>query len=378
MTIRIQRHEPGKDLKAFIQLPYDIYLDDTAWIAPLRMEVTERLTPGKNPFFEHADVALFTAHQDGRIVGRISAQVDREHLRVHGDDAGFFGFFDTIDDPAVAVALIDAAAAWLAERGMKRIRGPFSLSINEEVGLLVGGFETPPAMMMPHHRAYQGGLVEAAGLQKVKDLFAWSYTAAAPTPRLGRALEMVNALPELRFRSIDKRRLENEVGTALRIFNDAWQHNWGFVPATPAEAHKMARDLRFLIDPEISFFAEIEGRAVAIVLGLPNLNEVIRDFGGRLTPTNAFKLVWRLKIKRPKTARVLMLGIVTELRRVRRYRALSTALLAEVTRRGFGVGYEWAELSWTLEDNRLINIGIKGMGADIHKRYRIYERLIAP
>ena len=188
---------------------------------------------------------------------------------------------------------------------------------------------------------------------------------------------MVNALPELRFRSIDRRRLDDEIATALRIFNDAWQHNWGFVPATPAEAHKMARDLRFLIDPAVSFFAEIDGRAVAMVISLPNLNEVIRDFGGRLTPTNLLKLVWRLKIKRPKTGRVLMVGIVTELRAVKRYGALSTALFAELTRRGAGVGYEWAELSWTLEDNRLINIGIKGMGANIYKRYRIYEKTIS-
>ena len=376
MTVTVRRREPGKDLKAFLQVPYEVYRDDPSWVAPLRMEVTQRLTPGQNPFFEHAEVALFTAHRDGRLCGRISAQVDREHLRVHGDGTGFFGFFDTVDDNDVAMVLVTAAAEWLAERGMTTIRGPLSLSINEEVGLLVDGFETPPCVMMPHHRAYQGGLAEATGLRKVRDLFAWSYAAAPPTPRSNKALQTVNALPELRFRSLDTRRLPEEVTTALRIFNDAWQHNWGFVPATPGEAAKMARDLRLLIDPTISFFAEIEGRAVALVIALPNLNEVTRDFGGRLTPANVVKLIWRLKIRRPKTARVLMVGIVTELRGVKRYGALSTALFAEVTRRGFGVGYEWAELSWTLEDNRAINLGIKAMGAHIYKRYRLYEKPI--
>ena len=286
MTVQIRQHEPGKDLKDFLQLPYDIYRDDPAWIAPLRREVNERLTPRKNPLFEHADVALFTARKHGKVVGRISAQVDHEHLRVHDDSAGFFGFFDTVDDPEVATALIDAGAAWLIARGMTIMRGPFSLSINEEVGLLIDGFDRPPFLMMPHHRPYQAGLAEAAGLDKVRDVYAWWYKTAVPTRRSARARQMVEQLPEVRFRSIDKRRLKEEIATALRVFNDAWQHNWGFVPATKAEAEKMAKDLSFLLDPAISFFAEINGHTVAMVISLPNLNEVIRDFNGRLTPIN--------------------------------------------------------------------------------------------
>ena len=377
MTVQIRRHEPGKDLKDFVQLPYDIYHDDPAWIAPLEIELRNRLTPGKNPFFEHADVALFTARNNGRVVGRISAQIDREHLRVHRDNTGFFGFFDTVDGPEVAAALVDAAAAWLAKRGMTTMRGPFSLSINDEAGMLVEGFDTPPMMMMQHHRPYQGGLAEGAGLHKVQDLYAWSYRVVAPTRRSARARHMMEELPEVSFRSLNKRSLKEEIATALDIFNDAWQHNWGFVPATAAEAEKIAKDISLVLDPEVSFFVEINGRAVAMVISLPNLNEVIRDFNGRLTPTNLLKLVWRLKIKRPKTGRVMMVGVRTELRRVKRYGPLSTALFAEVARRGLARGYEWAELGWTLEDNRPINIGITGMGAKIYKRYRIYEKMIA-
>lgn len=374
MTVQIRQHEPGRDLADFVRLPDELYRDDPVWIAPLRREVTERLTPGKNPFFAHAEVALFTARQHAKVVGRISAQIDREHQRVHNDRAGFFGFFDTIDDRDVATALVDAAAAWLAERGVTTMRGPFSLSINEEVGMLVDGFETPPAMMMPHHRPYQGRLSEEAGLHQVRDLYAWWYRVVPPTNRSARALQLMSALPEVRFRSIDTRRLDDEVATALHIFNDAWRYNWSFVPATDAEAKKLAKDLRLVLDPELSFFVEVDGRAVAIVICLPNVNEVIRDFRGRLTPINMLKLIWRLKIRRPKTARVMMLGIRTELRRAKRYGPLSTALYAEVARRGVAGGYEGAELSWTLEDNRPINLGIKGMGATIYKRYRVYEK----
>lgn len=378
MSVQIHQHEPGRDLQDFIQLPHRLYRDDPAWVAPLTWEISERLTPGRNPLFEHADVALFTARRGTEVVGRISAQVDHEHLRVHDDAAGFFGFFDTVDDAAVAGALVDAAAAWLAGRGMTRMRGPFSLSINEELGMLVEGFDTPPAMMMQHHRPYQGRLAEAVGLQGVQDLYAWWYRVVAPTPRSARAREMMEALPEVRFRSLNRRRLKAEIATALEIFNDAWRDNWGFVPPTAAEAAKLASDLRLVIDPGLSFFVEIDGRAVAMVICLPNLNEVTRDFGGRLTPLNLVKLAWRLKVRRPRTARLMMLGIRSELRSGKRYGPLSTALYAEVTARGVALGYEGAELSWTLADNRPINLGIERMGAEMYKRYRIYEKPIGP
>ena len=378
MSIELHQHEPGRDLQDFIQFPHRLYRDDPAWIPPLNLEVAERLTPGKNPFFDHADVALFTARQGAEVVGRISAQIDHEHLRVHDDNAGFFGFFDTVNDLEVATALVETAADWLAERGMTRIRGPFSLSINEELGMLVDGFDTPPAMMMQHHRPYQGGLAEDAGLHRVQDLYAWWYRAVAATPRAARARQMMNELPEVRFRSLDRRRLTAEIATALDIFNDAWRHNWGFVPPTAAEADKLATDLRLVIDPGLSFFVEIDGRPVAMVICLPNLNEATRDFGGRLTPVNILKLIWRLKIRRPRTARVMMLGIRTELRSGKRYGPLSTALFAEINARGRALGYEGAELSWTLAENRPINLGIERMGAEVYKRYRIYEKRIRP
>jgi hypothetical protein len=353
-----------------------VYRDDPAWVPPLHMEITDRLTPKKNPFFQHAEVALFTAWKDGKAVGRISAQIDHEHLRVHGDNAGFFGFFDTVDEQEVASALVAAAEGWLASRGMTLMRGPFSLSINEETGLLVEGFDSPPTIMSPHHRQYQGALAEGAGLHKAKDCYGWKHQVLPAPARAQKAWEAINSLPEIRFRSVSPRKLKKEVRDILDVFNDAWQHNWGFVPATDAEAKKMAADLQLILDKELSFFAEIDGQPVAICVCLPNLNEAIFDFGGKLTPVNIGKLIWRLKVRRPKSARLMLLGIRTELRGKKRYAPLAMAVIAELVRRGLKQGYDWAELGWTLEDNRLINAAIRSMGATIYKRYRLYEKPI--
>ena len=376
MSIEIKQHQPGEDLKDFIQVAFEVYRDDPAWVPPLHMEITDRLTPKKNPFFEHAEVALFTAWKDGKAVGRISAQIDHEHLRIHQDNAGFFGFFDTVDDQEVASALVAAAEEWLVDRGMTVMRGPFSLSINEETGLLVEGFDSPPAIMMAHHRSYQEALAEGAGLQKVKDCYGWKHQVVPAPARAQRAWEAITSLPEVRFRSVSPRNLKKEVRDILDVFNDAWQHNWGFVPATDAEAKKMAADLLLILDKELSFFAEIDGQPVAICVCLPNLNEVIFDFGGKLNPVTVGKLIWRLKIRGPKSARLMLLGIRTDLRGKRRYAPLAMAVIAELVRRGLKQGYEWAELGWTLEDNGLINAAIRSMGATIYKRYRLFEKPI--
>ena len=376
MSVEIRQHQPGQDLKDFIRVPFEVYRDDPAWVPPLDMEITERLTPHKNPFFEHAEVGLFTAWKDGQPVGRISAQIDHEHLRIHKDDTGFFGFCDTVHDQEVASALLGAAEEWLASRDMRAMRGPFSLSINEEMGMLVEGFGTPPVIMSPHHRPYQGGLVEGAGLKKVKDCYGWKYHVLEPPARTRRAWQIINSLPEVRFRSVRPTRLKKEVHDMLDVFNDAWQNNWGFVPATDSEARKMAADLQLILDKELSFFAEIDGQPVAICVCTPNLNEAIRDFGGKLGVINSGKLIWRLKIRRVKSARLMLLGIRTELRGKKRYAPLAMAMISELNRRGLKRGYKWAELGWTLEDNQLINAAIRRMGATIYKRYRIYEKPI--
>lgn len=373
MSIEIRQHAPGADLKDFIRVQELVFADDPHYVPPLMMELKDRLTPGKNPFWEHAEGALFTAWRDGELVGRISAQIDREHLRVHDDGAGFFGFFDTIDDQEVADALLDRARRWLEKRGMTAMRGPLSLYIWEEAGMLVDGFDTPPALAMGHHREYQQKLVEGAGLTKKKDLWAWKYLVDDPPPRAARAHARIMELPEVRFRSVDKSRMRQELDILLEIFNDAWAHNWGFVPTTEAEVDKMAEDMKLIIDERLAYFVEVKGEPVGMVVCLPNLYAMTHDLNGRMLPFGWAKLLWRLKVQGPKSARLMLLGIKNKMRGIKRYGGLSTAMYAELAYRGREAGYEWAELSWTLEDNRPINLGIKAMRAKVYKTYRIFE-----
>lgn len=374
MTIEIRHHEPGKDVRAFIDAGYEVFRTDPAWVAPLEFELKERLSPSGNPFFQRGEAVLMTAWRNGRLVGRCSAQIDREHLRVHKDDTGFFGFFDTIDDDEVGQALIAEAEKWNVARGMKRLRGPLSLYINDEIGLLVEGFQHPPQIMMAHSRTWQDRVACACGLTKAKDLNAWRFELGKIPARALKAWNDVRAMPEIRMRSVDMHDLRREIDIVMDIYNDAWRDLWGVVPALPDEVKKVASDLRMILNPEMAFIAELEGRPVGMVIALPNLNEVAADLRGKLLPLGWLKLLWRLKVKGPKTGRLMMLGIRQELRGIRKYAGLSMAMYVEIAQRAHRLGYEWAELSWTLEDNRPISAGILAMGGRIYKKYRIYEK----
>jgi hypothetical protein len=379
MSLVVREHTPGKDNKAFIQAGHEVFRDDPLWVPPLHFMMNEQLTPGKNPFFSRAEVALFTASRDGKILGRCSAQIDREHLRVWNDDTGFFGFFDTIDDEEVAKALMGAVEGWLRRRGMKRMIGPMSLYVNEEVGLLVEGFDTPPMMMMAHSRPYQAKLADACGLVKEKDLLAWRYSRDQQFPdRVLKAWEHVKSLPEVRLRSVNTKDMANEIQAIIDIYNDAWAGKWCMVPALPDEVTKMATDMKLLIDPDVAFMAEINGKLAGMCVMLPNLNEAIQDLEGKLLPFGALKLLYRIKVKHPKTTRLMMLGIRKEYtKNVKRYGGLSAAMYVEVAKRGIAKGYEWGELSWTREDDMPINLGIRSMGAKLYKRYRVYQKPLA-
>ena len=379
MTVIVEEHAPGKDPGDFIRAGHEVFRGDPAWIPPLDLEIRERLHPRKNPFFKRADVTLFTARENGRIVGRCSAQIDREHLRLWKDDTGFFGFFDTVDDPEVGTALIDAAASWLRARGMQRMRGPFSLYVNEEVGVLVDGFEHPPVVMMAHSRPYQARICEAAGLEKELDLYAWKYDKDLPfPPRVLRAWEDIKKLPEVTLRSVDPGNMHRELQAVMEIYNDAWAGKWAMVPALPDEVEKVAKDLKLILDPDLAFIAEIRGEPMGMCIMLPNVNEAIRDLRGRLFPTGLLKLLWRTKVKHPRSTRLMMLGIRGEARtNVKRYGGLSAAMYVEVAKRGVAKGYQWGELSWTREDDKPINLGIRSMGAKLYKTYRVFQKSIA-
>ncbi|MCC6215250.1 MAG: hypothetical protein IT376_10295 [Polyangiaceae bacterium] len=365
----------GGKLREFLDAVDVVYREDPRWIRPLDLDVAGRLTP-KNPFFEHGEATTFVARRAGRAVGRCSAQIDRSHLERYRDDTGFFGFLDTVDDPEVAEALLEAAQEWLRRRGLRRVRGPLSLNINEEVGCLVDGFDTPPMLMMPHHRPYQGGLIERAGFAKVKDLYAWRYEVGDVNRRAQRGYDEIAALPEVRVRAIDPKRMADDVSTVMSVFNDAWSDNWGFVPLSRSELAKMAKDLELLLIPELGCIAEIEGEPAAVALALPNVNEMIGDLNGKLLPFGVAKLLWRLKVRGPSSARLLILGIRKRWRHVRKYAALSAYLYVRMNEAAARAGIRWGELSWTLEDNAPVNVGIKMMGGTIYKTYRIYERAL--
>lgn len=378
MTIEIRTIEPGASPALFLAAAERVFAGDPAWIAPLRFEMEQRLHPKKNPLFAHAEAALFVALEDGQPVGRMSASIDHEWQRTWNDKTGHFGFFDTVDDPAVASALFLEAEAWLRARGVERVVGPMSLSANEEIGLLVEGFEHPPALMMGHSRAWQGTLAEACGYAKEKDLLAWRFDRETPlTKRALKAWEDVEALPEITLRSIDTRRLAEELGVIVDIYNEAWAGKWGFVPITEAEVAKMAADMKLVLDPDVAFVAVLDGEPVGMCVMIPNLNEVIADLNGRLLPFGWAKLLWRAKVRRPRSTRLILLGIREHIRKnVKRYGGLSAAMYVEVARRGKAKGYEWSELSWTREDDAPINVGIKAIGGRVYKRYRVYAKTL--
>jgi hypothetical protein len=378
MAIEIKELREGdkKTRKDFLDVVDAIYADDPHYVRPLDMDVEDRLDRKKNPFFDHGEATAWVAYRDGRPVGRISAQIDRSHLERYKDDAGFFGFLDTVNDPEVTRVLIDEAAAWTKARGMKTIRGPLSLNINEELGCLVEGFDTPPMIMMPHHRTYQGGLIEQAGLHKLKDFYAWNYEVGNVPARAQKAHDEIKAMPEIKTRPADPKHLLDDVRVLMEIFNDAWSDNWGFVPLSQRELEKMATDLKLILIPELSFITFIDGEAAAVALALPNINEAIHDLNGKLLPFGLPKLLWRLKVRGTKSARLIILGIKKKYRHVRRYAGLSAYLYVAMNNAGRLLGIQRGELSWTLEDNSAINAGIRLMGGRIYKKYRVYERAL--
>lgn len=376
MTVEIRQHAPGTETRDFIQAGFEVFRGDPAWVPPLAMMIKERLDPKKDPSHAHMDVALFTAWKNGALVGRVSASVDRAWLDLWKDETGHFGYFDTIDDEEVARALLAHAEAWLRGKGMKRVNGPMSLSANQEIGILVDGFEHPPVLDMGHSRAYQGGLAEKCGYAKEKDLYAWRYESTGQfNARTLKAWEGVQALPEVKLRSVNTSKLRDELGVIMDIYNENWAGKWGYVPVTAAELDKMASDMSLVLDPSIAFIAEVDGKPAGMCITIPNLNEVISDMDGKLFPFNWAKLLWRTKVNRPASSRLILLGVRQEYRKnVRRYGGLSAAMYVEVAKRGLAKGYKWAELGWTREDDAPINLGIRSMGAKVYKTYRVYEK----
>lgn len=377
--ITIRPVETRRLLKAFIRLPHRLYANDPAWVPPLDLERKAHLSPRQNPFFEHGEAALFLAFRGEVPVGRISAQIDRLHLDRHQDGTGFFGFLEAEDDGTVFAALFEAAAEWLRTRGMRRMRGPFGFSINQESGLLVEGFAHPPVVMMGHARPYYDERVKACGLRKVMDLIAYDYPGLQPVPAaMARMLERLKAKGVLSVRPMNKRRLREELSLIMDIFNDAWAENWGFVPFTEREIRKLGDELKLIVDERDVWIAEYKGEPAAMVVTLPDINGYIRDFGGRLLPFNWLKLIWRLKFGGPpEMVRMPLMGVRRRYHNTAVGSALALAVIDAVRFHHADRGVQRGELSWILETNTRMRHMIEALGGVPYKTYRIYEKAIA-
>jgi GNAT superfamily N-acetyltransferase len=367
------RVEPaaGRAFRDFVGLPHRLYAGNELWVAPLTRDLREMFDPRKHPFHLHSEVQPFVARRGGRAVGRIAAIHNRNHVEFHDEPVGFFGFFESEDDPAVAAALFETAAGWLRERGLETMRGPTSFSTNEEAGLLIEGFDLPPVVMMPYNPESYVRLVEGAGFEKAKDLFAYTLDSNVPP---GTLVERERKLAErlgVRIRPLRMDDFEAELERVRDIYNRAWERNWGFVPMTDAEIDHMARQLRPLVArlPEQVIFAETpEGRPIGFTLWLRDYNRALRHAKGRLYPFGILKVLRHMRDI--DFCRVLTLGLMPEARG----QGIDSLLIMALYRYGAAAGIRAGEFSWILEDNVSMRKPLERLGSEVYKRYRIYDR----
>ena len=363
------------ELERFVRVPMRLNAKDPTYIAPLMFERLEALSPKHNPFFEHAEVQFWLAVRGGRDVGRISAQIDSLSREEPGKPVGQFGMIAAEDDPEVFKALFAVAEAWLKARGKTTVMGPFNLSINEETGLLVEGFETPPFVMMAHDQPYVARQVEALGYAKAKDMHAW-YTDIPVFPK---AVEKRLARPmgeNVVFRPVDLKNFERDLKALVEIYNDAWSENWGSVPITESETKYMKQSLGFLIKPGLIWFMEIDGEPAAFGVMIPDLNWAARDLGGKLFPFGWIKLLWRLKIGRIPRFRVPLMGVKRKFAHDQRGILAPFRIIRELRDQAVKYGMTNTECGWVLEDNRPMRHIMENLQGRPYKTYRVYEKAI--
>ena len=375
--LSIRPVETKADRQAFVNLAWDVYRDDPAWVPPLKDEVHGLITRGKNPWFEHAKAKFWLATRDGKPVGRISAQVDELVLEHMGKGTGQWGMLETRDAEAAA-ALIATAEDWLREQGMTSALGPISLSIWDEPGLEIEGFDEPPTVMMGHHRPEYRQWIEKAGYEKAKDLLTYEVNIADWwDERIARLIAMGEKNPRIRMRKVDKSKFDSEARLILNLLNDAWSDNWGYVPLTESEIAYAGKKLKPIIYNELVWIAYYDEEPVAFMITLPDINELIRDLNGELFPFGWMKLLWRLRKPRTSRARVPLMGVAKKLHHTRLASQLAFMLI-EFTRREvvskFGV--KIGEFGWILEDNKGMLSIAELPGARVNHRYRIYQKAL--
>jgi len=375
--VRVDRVAGRSDLAAFINLPFTLYGKDPNWVPPLKADVRKLLDQEHHPFYDggrEAERELFLAREGRTVVGRIAVIVNHAHNRAHDENVAFFGFFETVNRPEVAGALLAAAEEWTRERGVDAVRGPANPSTNYECGLLVEGFDSPPVLMMTYNPPWYADLVEGGGYAKAKDLYAYiSPVHDASLERLKKlAARAVRRNPGLTTRSINLKDFEAEVALVKELYNAAWEKNWGFVPVSSAEFDALARELKDLVHPDLVRIAFIDDEPVGFILTVPDWNPVLKDIGGSLW-RHPIKLIRHMLFTKPESLagiRLILLGMKEGFRN----RGIESLLFANGIEVALEAGYEWCEYSWILEDNERTKNTVRLMGGELYKTYRMYEK----
>ena len=357
-----------RDEMRFIRFQWVPYKGNSYWVPPLIMDRKKLIDRKNNPFYRHAAMELFLAERDGEPVGRIGAIINDNHNKEHGENIGFFGFFECVDDQDVANALFNSARQWIAARGAEAIRGPASPSVNDDYGLLIDGFDKSPAILMVYNPPYYQKLIEGYGFRKAKDVYAYYLRQdTVMSDKLVRISEIVKKREGLVFRTLNLKEFDRDAATIRELYNKGWARNWGEVPMTEDEFNYVAKDLKSIVDPNVVIFAELKGKAVGFSLSLPDLNMVLKDNkSGRLIPGLVRILLFR---KRINFMRIVILGVLPEYLNT----GIGGALFYETGRRGIERGYIHGEASWVNEDNVMMNRGAELMNGEKWKTYRIFE-----
>ncbi len=368
MSMRIVYLKTKKDWRQFLKLPWEIYRDNPHWVPPVLREVRNTLDTEKHPFWEHARREVFLARKDDKVAGRVVAIFDDNHINFHGENTGFFGFFECIEDFEVARLLWDQAKRWLKWNGMDLMRGPLSPSMNDECGFLLDGFDKPPTVMMPYTQPYYLEFAERYGFQKAKDLYAFYKKVEDGIPqRIRKMVERIKKKTGVIIRPLAMNSFERDVQHLKNIYNSAWEKNWGFVPMTDKEIDLVAKKLKYFAEPELVLFAEIDNEPIGVSVTIPDINYVLKRLNGRLGPIEILKF---LRYKRKiEGVRSLIGGVKKEYRNT----GIIAVLSYETEKAAKRLGYKWGELGWNLEDNDLINRFDMAIGGKIYKKYRIYE-----
>lgn len=354
--------------KSFVKLPWSVYRGNSLWAPPLIHDELRHFHPRKNPFFDHSDVQLFLAARDRQPVGRIAAFVNRSHNQFHNDRTGFFGFFESLPDFSVAGQLFDAAAHWLKERGMSCMRGPMNFSTNEVCGFLLEGFDKPPITMMPYTPRYYLDFAQEYGFRKSKDLYAYLITEKLfAWEKYDPLVRLVKERENIMVRTINMKRWPQEAARIREVYNASWSRNWGFVPMTEAEFDHLAKQIKPIVNPQLVLLLEIEGVPAGFSLSLPDISPALKKANGRLFPVGLFRFM--LALRKAQQVRVILLAIRPDFQK----RGLAALLITETARAILKAGYSVAEMSWTLEDNVLINKALERAGGLAYKKYRVFE-----